>query len=98
MQYGSLAKNLTRGATIVTLVTEKEKHRLATRAVSPTTHQSPASDRRETKLSRADAAKQLAGLVERDMERQRLSEEEKNGRVNRFVAFVKSLKKHSRKS
>jgi hypothetical protein len=83
----------------VTLATDKEKHRLASRAEIPV-HDPNASrpHGEKKKLSRKDAAKVLASLVEQNMERKGLADEEKNRRVGRFAAFVDNLKRSRRKS
>lgn len=40
------------------------------------------------KLNRQEAARKLAQIVEKDMERKGLSEEKKNDRVKKFVEYV----------
>jgi hypothetical protein len=82
----------------VTLVTYKEKHRLASRAPVPA-HDPQVSEgkKHDKKPSARDAAAKLASLVEQNMERKGLTEEEKNRRVGQFSTFVKGLKKSSRK-
>jgi hypothetical protein len=82
----------------MTLATDREKHRLASRAEVPV-HEPDASrlHAEKRKLSRKDAAKALASLVEKNMERKGLAEEEKNRRVGRFADFVDNLKKSRRK-
>jgi hypothetical protein len=89
---------LTDGLTIVTLVTDREKNRLASRAAVPTHDTDTSVEHREKdKLSRKEAARKLTSLAERNMERKGLSEEEKNRKVGRFAAFVDGLKKSRRK-
>lgn len=82
----------------MTLVKDKEQNRLASRAAIPVHEPEVSQDHCEKrKLSRREAAKKLASLVEQNMERKGLSDEEKNRRVGRFSAFVESLKGSRRK-
>lgn len=70
---------------------------MATRAVIPVNHPDTTENRR-ARVSPDDAAKELACLVERNMTRKGLSEEEKNQKVGRLAAFLNNLKKSRRKS
>jgi hypothetical protein len=82
----------------VTLVTDKEKHRVASHAALPATDPiSGEGNHPKKKLSRKEAAKRLVSLAEENMKRKGLSEEEKNFRVGRFAAFVDNLKKSLRR-
>ena len=88
---------MTNEITIVTLVAHKGKRNLASRSIAPTPdHHASEEQRHHKKLSQDEAARKLAALVEQNMERKGLSEQEKNRRVNRFRAFVRSLKKSRR--
>jgi hypothetical protein len=54
--------------------------------------------KRGKKLSAKNAAAKLASLVEQNMERKGLPDEEKNRRVEQFSTFVSGVKKSLRKS
>jgi hypothetical protein len=98
MEYGALAPHLTNGLILVTLVRDKEKCQLASRAAIPAHDPSASGHCEPKKLSRKEAAKELVCLVEQNMKRKGLSEEEKNQTVDRLATFVRNLKKSSRKS
>ena len=72
---------------------------MASRAINPA-HDSGVSEEKKSgkKLLAKNAATKLASLVEKNMERKGLPEEEKNRRVGQFSTFVKGLKKSLRKS
>lgn len=91
-------RNLTKGVRIVTLVTKKENGRVVSHATIPAEHSRTREDCQKKKLSPKEAAQQLAKLVEQNMVRKGLSEQEKNFRVGRFAAFVDSIKRSRRKS
>jgi hypothetical protein len=103
LEYGALSSlDLTKGAGIVTLVT-KGKEKLASRAVnsdSSVNQKAPSSSRKKEhkKLSTAEAAEKILGIIECDMEHKKLSEEEKNTRAGRFASFVDRLTANRRKS
>jgi hypothetical protein len=48
-------------------------------------------EQRPRKLTKQEAARKLAQLVEADMERKGLSEEKKNDRVKKFVEYVDAV-------
>lgn len=91
-------QQLTNGLTIVTLIAGKEKTTVASRAIIPVHEPQVNGEHCENeKMSRKEAAKELASLVEKNMEKKGLSQEERTRRVGRFAAFVDSLKKLPRK-
>jgi len=75
---------------------------MASRAVKvdPGTNQKARSSsaRKNKKLSTGEAAGKILGIIERDMESKRLTEDEKNARAGRFAAFVDNLTAGRRKS
>ena len=50
------------------------------------------------KISRTDAARKIASVLERQMSEQGLSEKEKNSRVKQFATRVASAKRRRAKS
>lgn len=82
----------------MSLVAKGNKH-LASRVAAPVHREvREESSNRSKKLSHGEAAKALASLAEKNMERKGLLQEERNHRVSSFAAFVDSLKGSRRKS
>lgn len=77
----------------MTLVTSGDK-RMASRAVRPDTQ-----GHRQVKLSKSDAARRIATLLDEHMTELGLSEKEKNKRVDRFGKRVDAaIRRHAKRS